>query len=162
MPLADIIAAIHAQAEKEIAFLTERAKKEKESIHNAANTEIAVFEEDLQKKTQQRKEQEQKKADAETEMERKKMLLDEKRSLLDAVYTGVLEAVQKLPKAELAKLTEALEKKAKGAKGKMQAAKEGGFFLVSDVSEEDFSFPYLVTEVLRPQTESAVSAELFS
>ena len=88
MALADIIAAIKAQADKEIALIQEQATREKDAMKNKANEELKKFEADLQKKTADRKEQMKKKAESAVDMERKKAILTEKRSALDSVYAA--------------------------------------------------------------------------
>lgn len=162
MALADILAAIAQQAEKQIADLVAAAARDKEALKKQADEAIAAYENELHAQTEQQKKQLKKKAETEVEMNRKKALLQAKRDALDAVYAKVLEEVQKLPAAKKKKLEDALKAALKGRKGKTESVKEGGFIFVSDNAEEDYSFEHLVNEVLRPQTELDVSANLFA
>ena len=162
MALTDIIQAIKAQADKEITILQEQAVREKNSIKSKTDEEIALYEKDMKKKTEDRKVAMKKKAETMVEMDRKRVLLEEKRKALDSVYKKALEEVKKLPADKIKKFEDSLKKHVEGCKGDIKPVKEGGFIFVSEKSEEDYSFEHLVNEVLRPQTEITVSAELFS
>ena len=162
MALSDIIQAIKTQADKEIAVLQEQATRAKDSIKRKTDEEIAAYEQELSKKTEDRKVAMKKKAETMVEMERKKTLLAEKRKALDSVYKKVLEEVKKMPAEKLKKLEDTLKKHVAGRKGEVKPVKEGGFLFVSEKSEEDYTFEHLVNEVLRPQTEIDVSTKLFS
>ncbi len=162
MALADIIQAIKAQADKEISVIQDHVLREKDEKKKAVDEELATFESDLKKKTEEKKQQLKRKAETMVEMERRQILLTEKRAALDSVYDAVLEEAVKLPGAKTKKLVDALQKQVQGRKGETKTSKEGGFTFVSEKTEEDFTFPHLVQTVLRPQTEIEVSAKLFS
>ena len=161
MALQDIIQAIKAQADKEISALEDAAKKEKASIKTKADAEIASFESELKDQASAKKASMKKKAETMVDMERRKLLLEEKRKALDIVYENVLTEVQALPKDKLKKLEDALKAKVKGQKGETKASKEGGFVFVSTQAEEDFTFAHLIQTMLRPETELEVSTKLF-
>jgi vacuolar-type H+-ATPase subunit E/Vma4 len=162
MALADIIQAIKAQADREIAQIQQVTTRNKNTIRNTTDEELAAFEEDLRKKTEQQKVQLQKKAETQVQMERKKMLLREKRKALDYVYSAALKELQKLPAEQKKKIIDKLMKNVSGRDGKVQESKDGGFVFVSAKTEEDFTFPHLIHTMLRPKTEIDVSAKLFA
>ena len=162
MALADIITAINAQRDKNISALQERVLEEKNSCKRKTDDELKAYEDDLKKQTKARKEQLTKKAHTMVQMEHRQTLLQEKRKAIDSVYDAVIDELKKLPPEKANKLEAALEKKAAKYKGEKKPCKEGGFTLISEKAEEDFTFPRLVQTVLRPETELEVSAKLFS
>lgn len=161
MALSDIIAAINSQRDKDLAALQERTLSEKNSYKKKTDEELAAYEEDLKKQTASKKEQLTKKAHTMVQMEHRKTLLEEKRKAIDEVYDAVIDELKKLPPEKVKKLEAALEKNAAKHKGEKKPSKEGGFLLVSEKAEEDFTFPHLVQTVLRPETELEISAKLF-
>ncbi len=161
MALADIISAINAQKDKDLAALQERTLNEKNSCKKKTDDELATYEDDLKKQTASKKEQLKKKAETMVQMEHRKTLLEEKRKAIDSVYDAVIAELKKLPPEKVKKLEAALEKKTAKHKGKKHPSKEGGFTLISEKAEEDFTFPHLVQTVLRPETELEVAAKLF-
>lgn len=161
MALADIIKAIQAQRDKDISALQERVLEEKNSFKRKTDDELKVYEDDLKKQTKARKTQLTKKAHTMVQMEHRKTLLEEKRKAIDSVYDAVIDELKKLSPEKMKKLEEALEKKAAKHKGEKKPSKEGGFTLISEKAEEDFTFPHLVQTILRPETELEVSSKLF-
>ena len=162
MALSDILAAIKAQADKGIAVIQESATREKNTIKAKGDEEIAAFEEDLKRQTAAKKVQLKKKAETMVEMDRKKMILEEKRTALDHVYDAALKKLQQLPTEKKKKLIQKLMENVKGQKGDVKEVKEGGFLFVSKNAEEDYSFPHLIENTLRPETEITVSKKLFT
>ena len=148
MALSDILAAIKAQADKGIAVIQESATREKNTIKAKGDEEIAAFEEDLKRQTAAKKVQLKKKAETMVEMDRKKMILEEKRTALDHVYDAALKKLQQLPTEKKKKLIQKLMENVKGQKGDVKEVKEGGFLFVSKNAEEDYSFPHLIENTL--------------
>ena len=186
MALANILQAIIAHADAEIARLQEQMMADQKTTSSRNDTLLQEYGEKLQQQAEERKKQLEARSRSALQMERKAQLLGQKRALMDSLYQDVLAALSSQPEENQKKLLNALLGRIKTAKGAIHPAEchaklieklpnfdakrftigksidaAGGFIVESDISEENFTYDILLQEELRAKTELAVASELF-
>ncbi len=184
MALQDILDAITAQADQQIATARSKHQKRVSQMREAAERNQAKKKQDLAVQKDKKKAQMKMKAEVHAETTKRNTVLRKKRELLDRLYTKVVDQLAALPDDKAEKLLHACLKEisAKGAihpseahaallkkiapSDQFQIEKsvkaKGGFVFSSEKAEQDFTFEHLVQEWLRPQTELDVSTALFA
>jgi len=184
MALADILAAITAQADQKIKDARSIHQKNLTKIREQGERTISTKKQEIAVQKEQRKTQLKAKAENHAAMQIKNAGLTKKRELLDRTYDQVVEELSKLPDEELKALFTLCLKsiKAEGtihpAESHVKLIKEladhdqfemgstvkakGGFTFTSQKQEQDCTLEHLVAEVLRPASELEISQMLFS
>lgn len=184
MAISDILQAIITEADQQIAdaqaahkLAMKDLKESHEELYFAAIKQI-----DRQK--DEKKHQMRTRVEGHAQMVARLAVLSKKQEQIDAVYAAAATALAALPKGELDHLFKACLKHIHGA-GEIRPAKKheavlkeliaghkgltmgepvdavGGFRFVGETQEHDYTFEFLVEQVLRPATELAVARELF-
>lgn len=184
MALHDILAAIAAEADKQIAALKAQHERTVADAQSNASRELERITADLRAQQTQKSLQVTRKAKQQAEQIRRNAVLQHKRKTLGAVYASVVDSLSKESDATLEPLFEALLSRQSGGEilpakkhaallKKLIAGKQrftlgesidakGGFLCVSKTREEDCRLESIVHDIVRPRTELAVSAQLFS
>lgn len=182
MALQDILDSITGDADKRIADAAADHKKRMKDMREESERSINRKRVQIAEQRDQKKRQLKEKAESHARMTRTKALLARKQEYMDKLYADVLDALAKLPKDKAetflekclssvkskgvivpAKAHEAALKKMLPAGCELGKAIDsaGGFRFVSDKEERDFTFEFLVNDLLRPQTEVRIAHELF-
>lgn len=183
MAFHDILAAITAEADTQIAALKTQHERTVADAQANANRELERMSEDLRARHAQKSIQVTRKAKQESEQIRRNAVLQHKRSLLDAVYESIVDKLSKESDDALTPLFSALlarqsggeilpAKKHKALLEKLTHGKKGfvigetidakgGFLCISPTREEDCRIESLVQDVLRPRTELSAAEHLF-
>ena len=182
MALSHILAAITAEADAQIADASAKhdaAVRSMNEGHAAAMRDVAAS---IKQKKQERMNQLRRRAEDHTEMLRRHAVLERKQSILDDFYDNVIRELAALPanKTEQllsgwvkhlpkggrilpSKIHEGVLKKIGGGHefGPSIAAK-GGFRFEGEREDRDYTYEFLVAEILRPATEISVANQIFS
>jgi len=184
MALQDILAAISAEADKQITDARLVHQKQLTKIREKSERDLATKKQEIVVQKEQRKTQLKAKAENAAAMYERNAELKRKQDLLDRTYNQVIDELTKLsddkieplirsclksiktkgvihPAAPHEKLLKKLADSSKFTVGESIKAK-GGFRFVSDTQEQDCTFEHLVAEVLRPGTELEISQTLFA
>lgn len=184
MALQDILDAISAQADQQIANARSTHQKAVTQKREASERSLAKRKQEVAAQKELKKQQLKSKTEAHAEALKRNAVLTKKQELLDRLFQKVTKELsateegqsEELMRVCLKKITlkgtiHPSEKHAKLLKkiapseqftmGKETNAK-GGFLFVSETQEYDFTFEHLVSEMLRPNTELDVSRELFT
>ncbi len=181
MALSHILAAITAEADAEIAA-AERAHAiavgELTAAHERATSTIRST---VKQQKTDRLHQLKKRAEDHSDMMKRHAVLQRKQELLDEFYAAATKELSALPTAEaerllsgwIAKLPkggtiipskahEQLLKKLAGDRAVLPAINSvGGFRFVSEKEDRDYTYEFLVKNILRPETEIEVAGQLF-
>jgi vacuolar-type H+-ATPase subunit E/Vma4 len=182
MAIQDILGAIVEDADKRIAEVQSAHKKRMKEMRDESEQITQRKRQQIIDQRDQKKRQLKEKAESHARMLHSKAILSAKQDYMNKVYSEVLASLVNLPKDKL----ETLLKKCLGqikSKGTIHAAKEhealikkyvpegcdmgkaidakGGFRFVSEKEEHDFTFEFIVNELLRPQTEVKVAHDIF-
>lgn len=183
MALHDILTAITAEADRQIASLKERHDRTVADARAKAKAEEGRLAADLESQKQRKCDQLKRKAQQRAEQMRRNAVLLRKRALIDDVYASVLQRLAKESDAALAPLFEAclsvvadatvhsakrheallttLAEK-RGLKVGKAIEATGGFTAVSATREYDFRLETIVHDLLRPATELSTADALFA
>lgn len=184
MALQDILEAITAQADQQIATSRSEHQKRVSHMREAAERNHAKKKQDVATHKEKKKTQMKMKAEVHGETMRRNTVLQKKRELLDRLYSKVTDQLAALPDDKVEPLLRACLKNI-SAKGTIHPSEahaallkkiapseqftieknvkaKGGFIFSSAKTEQDFTFEHLVQEWLRPQTELDVSHNLFA
>ncbi len=183
MPFHDLLNAIVSQTDADIARLKDAHAKRVEALRRETKEWIAEREQDIVRRTNDRKNELFAKAEAHAFQERRRKVTQMKSDLLDAVYDRTVDALAGLPSAKAEKLLEALLDGIPGsgvirptaahrAILKKIADKrftlgedvpgKGGFLFQGEHEERDCTYENLVQNVFRPRTEMQTLRTLFS
>lgn len=184
MALQDILDAISAQADQQIAEARSAHQKAITQMREASERSLARRRQEVAAQKEQKKKQLRAKAEAHAEALRRNAVLTKKQELLDRLFQKVTEELAAAPDGEVEDLLRACLKKiaqkgtihASGKHAKLlkklapseqftmgkETNAKGGFLFISDTQEHDCTFEHLVAEMLRPQAELDVSHELFA
>ncbi len=184
MALADILRAITEEANAELRTLEQqfdvdsqdRMKKHQQELHDIEQTVTA------QKK--QKMHHLQLKAEGHAKMQTRHALLQKKQEILEEVYQHVLQKLLALDTKSLDAFFALCKETAGVQKGVVHMAKahqkhgdtlvtkeltlgesidaKGGFTIVTEEKVFNFTFEFLVSELLRPSTEISLASSLFS
>ncbi|PIR52935.1 hypothetical protein COU76_04125 [Candidatus Peregrinibacteria bacterium CG10_big_fil_rev_8_21_14_0_10_49_10] len=183
MALQDILDAISAQADQQIADARSAHQKAITQLREASERSLAKKKQDMALHKEEKKRQLKAKTEAHAEAHRRNSILQTKQELLNRLFGKVTDALAALPDAEVEPLLAAclktinlhgtllpakkhaalLRKIAPSEQFTMgeETSARGGFLFVSEKQEADFTFEHLVQEALRPQMELEVSRDLF-
>lgn len=184
MALQDILAAITAQADAQIAAARQAHQKELTELREESERSIAKRKQEIATSKQQKMEQLTAKAHTHASVDKRNAVLRKKKELLDTVFAKTLDALAALPESEVEPLLRACIKAISG-KGEIHPAAcheallkkicpseqfslqkptnaKGGFVFVSKTAERDCTFEHLVEHVLRPKMELSISQQLFA
>lgn len=184
MALQDILNAISEQADKQIADARSTHQKALTQMREASERSLAKKKQEIAVQKEQKKIQLKAKAHAHAESAKRNTVLIKKQELLDRLFAKVTAELSTLPENKVEELLRTCLKHI-AQKGTVHSSKKhaallkkiapseqfamgkesnalGGFLFVSDKQEYDFTFEHLVEEILRPQTELAISHELFT
>ena len=182
MALHDILSAITAEADKQIAALKAQHERTIADAASRADHELDRVTADLDLQKAQKSEQLIRKARQNAEQIRRNALLQRKREILDTLYASVLDRLSQESDAVLEPLFAACLSRLTG--GEIRPAKKhlallkklsagkgftigesidalGGFRCISKTREEDCRLESIVQDLLRPRTELAISEQLF-
>ncbi len=183
MALQDIITAITAQADREIATLRDAHEQRTKSLRDRHQTNLVSVRSAMAEQVAKRKEQLLLKMKTHVQGERRNRLSSAKQAVIHAAFTETLARLSALPDEKVEPLLRTLLKRIK-AKGVLQTSKrheallrklapseqfsleidphaKGGFRFVGKTSEADFTFEHLVHGVLRPWKELDIAHLLF-
>jgi vacuolar-type H+-ATPase subunit E/Vma4 len=189
MALSDLLQKISDEASKKTAFMRQVADDEIKKIQEEAAGRAETRKQEILQKADEKGESMIQKAKVLAKMESRSELLKEKRTIIDSVYTQVLDELNSMPPDDYTDLVAKMlkqaatlveggvlvvpkarksetEKALKQAGVSMEVSGEsgafkGGFILQGPKSEVNYSFPYLLERILRPQTELEVAKTLF-
>lgn len=181
MALSHILAAITSEADAEI-LAAERAHALAVSDLTAAHERATgTIRSTVKQQKTERLHQLKKRAEDHSDMMRRHAVLQRKQELLDEFYAAATKELSALPAAEterllsgwIAKLPkggtiipskahEQLLKKLAGDRAVLPAINSvGGFRFVSEKEDRDYTYEFLVKNILRPETEIEVAGQLF-
>lgn len=184
MALQDILAAITSAADARIKQARDAQQNDINTFHEESATRVEEKKKDIAVSKQQKSDSLLTKANTHAETLKRNARLSTKKELLDELYSDVAKKLSTLPEKEVEPLLRECVKKL-ADKGDIFPSKahaallkkicpsekftikeptdsSGGFLFVSKKREQDFTFDYLVQNVLRPKTELEVSHQLFS
>lgn len=183
MALQDILDAIAHEADDTIAAAQEQHAKKMQQMREAHEQVIAKKRAQIHEQKEQKKRQMKEKAESHARMLKSKLILAKKQELIDRLYGDVLTALASLPSdraqtflAEALKQVRATSGEIQPASAHAQSIKKllpegmslgepldatGGFRFVSDEQEQNFTFEFLVQNLLRPLTEVKTARKLF-
>ncbi|MBM3231302.1 hypothetical protein FJZ28_03160 [Candidatus Peregrinibacteria bacterium] len=183
MALHDVLAAIIAESDRQIASLKAQHERAVADAKAKAKQELEHTTMDLQTKYTEKSLQMNRKARQLADQIRRNALLQCKRNTLDEVYKSVVDRLSAESDAALEPLFGALLSRLSGGeirptkkhaallKKLLGSAKgftfgesidaKGGFLCISKTREEDCRLETIVHDILRPHTELTVSTQLF-
>ena len=184
MALQDILDAITAQADQQIADARKAHQQELTRMREQSERALATKKQETAVQKEEKKTQLRAKAEAYAQARKSSVILKKKQDLLDRAYEQALEKLTALPDEKVEPLLRWCVKQIT-AKGKIHPSKKhekllkkiapskqfslekatdakGGFLFESTKQEQDFTFKHLVSEWLRPRTELDTSKKLFS
>ena len=182
MALHDILSAITAEADKQIAALKAQHERTVADAESKADSEFRRLTIELEAHLSQKSDQLTRKARQLAEQIRRNAVLQHKRKILDSIYASALDRLSNESDAVLEPLFSALlsqfssgeirpAKKHVALIKKIASGKEfiigdpidakGGFLCLSKTREEDCRLESIVFDSLRPRTELAISKYLF-
>jgi len=153
-------------------------------MREASERSLAKKKQEIAVQKEQKKTHLKAKAQAHAESAKRNTVLLKKQELLDRLYAKVTAELSALPENKVEELLRtclkqisqkgiiypskkhaaALKKLAPSEQFTMgkESDASGGFLFVSDKQEYDFTFEHLVEEILRPETDLAISHEIFT
>ena len=182
MPFHDLLNAIVSQTDADIARLKETHAQRVDALKNETKAWIADREQDIVRRTNDRKNELLAKAEAHAFQERRRKVTQMKRDLLDGVYDKTVDELAELPPAKAEKLLEKLLESIPGSGVIRPTAAhrpilkkiadkrftlgedvtgKGGFLFQGEQEERDCTYENLVQNVLRPRTEMQTLRTLF-
>ncbi len=184
MALADILRAITEEANAELARLEHAFQEESQKCIAQHAQDLADIERSVTAQKEQKKHMLQLKAEGHAKMQTRHALLSKKQEVLEGFYNDVLQALLDLDSEKKDAFFALCLASTKASAGVLRFAKDhekhaaklakgditcgdsinakGGFILVTDEREYNFTFESLVQELLRPSTEISVASALFS
>ena len=185
MALHDLLQSIVHEADQQIAAAKEAHAARLQSMTTEHTAALDRFRKSTNDRLQQKKRSLREKAESLGRISAGKMLLEHKNDALDALYETVLKELSALPKDALKEFFAACLAQVKDAEGTLRAAPEhetmlqalvgttvtigeplkatkGGFVLSTAKREWNFTFEFLVRQMLRPATDIAIASRLFS
>jgi vacuolar-type H+-ATPase subunit E/Vma4 len=182
MALQDILQAITHEADERIKSAQSEHKKKLKTMRETHELSVLDAQQRINEQKKRKMIQLKERAESHAHMVARHSLLQKKQELLQDVYAQVVDALTNLPKDKMeaflkrcldiiegkgtihpAKNSEAILKKLAGDGQKMGEAidAKGGFRFVGEKQECDFTFEFLVKEVLRHQSETEIAPTLF-
>ncbi len=184
MAIHDILAAITQETDRRIAAAKESHRTQMSTLREESDRRLLAKKQELASQCNKKEQQMRSKTRTHLALQRRNAVLQKKQTLLEQLYGSIAEAFAKEKPAVLEKFFENCLNHIKG-NGEIRPAKEhaeligkiadkkrftigkavdalGGFIFVSDTQERDYTFEHLAREQLRPHTEVAVAASLFS
>ncbi len=182
MALADILQAITAEASAQVQSLKEAGQARAKELKTQQTAALKDFRAKAQREREARVHRLRALCESQAAMKARHELLLRKQEHLAAVYDGVLEALLALPDAEVKNLLSGFIKQlpeggtirpsvqhaallktlAKDYKLGDEIEAKGGFQYVGPREDRDYSFAFIVQEMLRPQTEINTANSLFA
>lgn len=182
MALSHILAAITAEADHQIAEATTAHKASLKALAEHHASALHVIAESVQRKKKDRIQQLRQRAEDHTSLLRRHAVLDRKQRIVDEFYDSVIRELSAMSPSQAEKLMtgwaaqlpeggkilpskkhEAIVKKiAKGRECGPTIDAKGGFRYESEREDRDYTYEFLVKEILRPATEISVAQQLFS
>lgn len=183
MSLQNLLAAIVAHADHEIDAARRDSSERLQRLRAEQETALARRRDVLARQKEERKAHMRAKATTQSAIHYRNAVLVKKRALMDDVFADVLKALAALPEEKVeAFLRRCL--KSIPVKGTIRPAQKhatllkrladsgaftmgkpvdaaGGFMLVNDAQERNYTFEYFVQHVLRAQKELEIAATLF-
>lgn len=183
MALQDILAAITADADRQIELARAAHQKELSEMREESERTIARRKQEIAVQKQQKLAQLTAKAETHATSHKRNALLTQKKEVLDAIYARAVEELCKISDDDAEALFRECLKQIKG-KGEIHPSKKhadllkkicpseqfrmkdsidakGGFLFISDKEEQDFTFENLIENTLRPRTELTIAHTLF-
>lgn len=181
MALSHILAAITVEADATIAAATRAHAAAVKDMADAHERAVQTIRSTVKHQKNERMHQLKKRAEDHTDMMKRHAVLQRKQELLDEFFGKVTKALAALPVAETerllsswvaklpkggtvipSKIHEPILKKIIGDR-EMAPAMEGagGFRFVSEKEDRDYTYEFLVKNILRPDTEIEVAGQLF-
>ena len=185
MALRDILQAIIAEADRQIADLQAAHKQSMKDLKDSHEKEYFGAIKQIDRQKDEKMHQMRSRVEGHAQMVVRHAVLRKKRELLDHFYDQISVALAKLPAAQMESLYERCLDRISGpgeilpTKGQEDLLKKliakrdgltlgevtpgnGGFRFVGKTEDHDYTFAFLVTQLLRPATELAVARDLFS
>lgn len=183
MALSHILHAITAEADAEIRTLQKKHDDTVHALDSDHATALTNIRQGIAQKKSERLRSLRTRAEGHVNMKKRHAILRRKQEILDALYADVSKSLTTLPPATIEKmitlwvqnlpcagvirpsvLHEAFLKKVCGSKHTVSAPVahiSGGFLFESEKIDRDYSFEFLVRELLRPATEINSAHQLF-
>lgn len=184
MALQDILAAITAEADKRIADTRAEHQRSLTALREESERNLARKKQEIAVSKQQKMEQLRTKTAVHADTHKRNALLLAKKDILDRVYAKAIDELNALSNAETETLlrtclkriatkgviypssrhADLLKKICPSEQFRMEKPTDakGGFLFVSDTQEQDFTFEYIVEQMIRPEHELATAKILFS
>ncbi len=185
MALHDILQAITAEADRQIADLQAAHKQSMKDLKDSHEKEYFSALKQIDRQKDEKIHQMRSRVEGHAQMIVRHAVLRKKRELLDQFYAQIAASLAKMPSAQLeslysnclARITvagEVLPTKGQEELLKKLLAKRddltlgavtpgnGGFRFIGKTEDHDYTFEFLVSQLLRPATELSVARELFS
>jgi len=183
MALQDIIDAIVAQADRDIAALRADHEKRVLALKTAHDADRVALKAQTAKQLAERKDLLNRKTTAHLSVERRNRVAEARSTVLDVVFAEVVAGLASLPEAKIEVILRACLKNIRG-EGTLLPSKRheailkkiapserftigehcdaiGGFRFIGTSTEADYTFEHLVHGVLRPQKELEIALSLF-
>lgn len=183
MALQDIMTAITAQADREIAVLRDQHSRRSNDLRECHRAAMDNLKNGMAKQVESRKAQLLLKMQTHAAVERRNRIASVKQEVIDETFKRALDRLSALPEKKVEPLLKACLDQIKDA-GVLHPSKKheplvrklvtsdrltvgapsdikGGFRFVGKKSEADFSFEHLLLGVLRPMKEVEVATLLF-
>lgn len=184
MALQDILAAITADADRQIELARAAHQKELTEMREESERTTAKRKQEIAVQKQQKLAQLTAKAETHAASHKRNALLTQKKEILDVVYAKAAEELCSISDSDAEALFRECLKQIKG-KGEIHPSKKhadllkkicpseqfrmkdatdakGGFVFISDKEEQDFTFENLIQNILRPRTELSIAHTLFA
>ncbi len=183
MALSHIRQAITSEADSVIKSLTADHTSAVQTLKDAHKQSLQHVRTTISQQKTQKLHQLRSRAEGHASMLTRHAVLQRKQEILNDLYQSVAESLAKLPAADLEKLLHqwidtlpeggvilpakphaAILKKICGSKHELGESipASGGFRYVGKRENRDCTFEFLVQEILRPETEIAIAAQLFA
>lgn len=183
MALQDILAAITAEADVRIADARAEHQRALTSMREESERKIAKKKQEIAVSKKERMDQLQSKALAHAHAYKRNALLSKKKEILDRVFTKATVQLSQIDENEAEALLRACVRRIQ-SKGAIRPSEkhaallqkicpseqfrlektisaQGGFLFVSEKEEQDFTFEYLMENIIRPRSELPVAKSLF-
>lgn len=184
MAISDILQAIITEADQQIADVQTQHKLTMKALKESHEQQYFSSIKQIDRQKEEKKHQMRSRVEGHAQMVKRLALLGKKQEQIHAVYAAAHSALEKLPKAELERLLVACLKRI-GQEGVILPAKTheellakllpaypgltmgksinaaGGFRFIGAAQEHNYTFEFLIENIVRPATELSIARELF-
>lgn len=185
MALHDLLQSIVHEADEQIAIAKKQHADRLKTMSAAHASALQQFRSTTEQRTQQKKRSLREKAESLGRINKAHTVLQHKNAALDALFASVLQKLVSLPAKDLTSFFRLCFDRIGTAQGVLHAAPQheellrsmvtasvtigsplprssGGFILTSPQREWNFTFDFLVHQLLRPMTEISSASRLFT